>query len=281
YIPYADGPKLVNPQSGFVFNANNAPYQATDGPDNIAATDHPVWLGLQTNDTNRSLRIQALTDGVRPIDRDALLAIKFDTAYAAGSETAAFVDQVLGYDWSSEPELAGALAHLRDWDFETDSENVHAALGTLTALRHITGQFTGDYGPSPDQAFREAVALLEANFGRFDPSWGEVNRLVRGGVNVPISGGPDILRAIYPAEIREDGRLHADAGDTWMALVEWTADGQQSAALIHQFGAATLDETSPHYADQAPLFAREEWRPALLSRADVETNASRTYRPGR
>ncbi|MEM9841504.1 MAG: acylase, partial [Pseudomonadota bacterium] len=281
YIPYADGPKLVNPQSGFVFNANNAPYQATDGPDNIAATDHPAWLGLQTNDTNRSLRIQALTDGVRPIDRDALLAIKFDTAYAKGSETAAFVGQVLDYDWSSEPELAGALAHLRGWDFKTDMDNVHAALGTLTVLRHITGQFTGDYGPSPDQAFRDAVALLEANFGRIDPNWGEVNRLVRGGVNVPISGGPDILRAIYPAEIREDGRLHADAGDTWMALVEWTADGQQSAALIHQFGAATLDEASPHYADQALLFAGEQWRPALLSRADVEANASRTYRPGR
>ena len=119
------------------------------------------------------------------------------------------------------------------------------------------------------------------NYGKIDPSWGEVNRLVRGDVDVPVSGGPDILRAIYPVQIREDGKLHANAGDTWIALVEWDAQGNQTADVIHQFGAATLDETSPHYADQAPLFAAEELRPALLTREQVEANAARTYRPGR
>lgn len=281
YIPYAAGPKLVNPQSGLVFNANNTPYSATDGPDNIAPGDYPETLGLQTNDTNRSLRIEALTDGSSVIDRETLLAIKFDTAYAEGSAADAFIQQVLAFDWSGEPDLADALVHLRGWDYRTDIENRHAALGTLTILRHVTGQFTGDYGPAPDQAFREAVALLMTNYGKIDPSWGEVNRLVRGDVDVPVSGGPDILRAIYPVQIREDGKLHANAGDTWIALVEWDAQGNQTADVIHQFGAATLDETSPHYADQAPLFAAEEWRPALLTREQVEANAARTYRPGR
>ena len=100
-------------------------------------------------------------------------------------------------------------------------------------------------------------------------------------MSLPISGGPDILRAIYPAEIGEDGILAATAGDTWIALVEWDAEGNQTAEVIHQYGAATLDETSPHYADQAPLFATEDWRPALLTRDEVEANAARTYRPGR
>lgn len=281
YIPYEEGPKLVNPQSGLIFNANNTPYSATDGPDNIAPGDHPDWMGLQTNDTNRSLRIEALTDGSSVMDRDTLLAIKFDTAYAQGSKADLFVQDVLAFDWSGEPEYADAVAHLSAWDYRTNIENRHAALGTLTILRHVTGQFTGDYGPSPDQAFRDAVALLNANYGRIDPSWGDVNRLVRGDVDVPLSGGPDILRAIYPVAIRDDGRLHANAGDTWIALVDWDADGNQTAEVIHQFGAATLDESSPHYADQAPLFAAEEWRPALLTREDIEANAARTYRPGR
>jgi penicillin amidase/acyl-homoserine-lactone acylase len=73
----------------------------------------------------------------------------------------------------------------------------------------------------------------------------------------------------------------AGAGDTWIALVEWDKDGQQTADLVHQFGSATLDESSPHYADQAPLFARQEWRPALLTREAIEADAVRTYRPGR
>ena len=281
YIPYSAGPKLVNPASGFVYNANNTPYRATDGADNIAPGDHPDWLGLQTNETNRSLRIQALTDGESPIDRAGLLAIKFDTAYAVGSEADAFIQQVLAHDWSDEPELAEAVQHLRDWDYHLNIENRHAALGALTVLRHVTGQFTGDYGPEPVQSFREAAALLNETHGRIDPEWGDVNRLVRGAVDIPISGGPDILRAIYPAEIRSDGKLHANAGDTWIGLVEWDADGHQVAEVIHQYGAATLDEASPHYADQAPLFAAEQWRPALIERADVEANAARTYRPGK
>ena len=281
YIPYEEGPKLVNPQSGLIFNANNTPYSATDGPDNIAPEDHPEWMGLQTNDTNRSLRIEALTDGSNTMDRETLLAIKFDTAYAEGSKADAFIQEVLAFDWSGEPNLAEAVSHLGGWDYRTNIDNRHAALGTLTILRHVTGQFTGDYGPAPDQAFRDAVALLEANYGRIDPTWGEVNRLVRGDVDVPLSGGPDILRAIYPVAIREDGRLHANAGDTWIALIEWDEAGNQTADVIHQFGAATLDESSPHYADQAVLFAAEEWRPALLTREDIEANAVRTYRPGR
>jgi penicillin amidase/acyl-homoserine-lactone acylase len=64
-------------------------------------------------------------------------------------------------------------------------------------------------------------------------------------------------------------------------LVEWDAEGNQAARVISPFGSATLDEASPHYADQAVLFAAEDWRTALLTRADVEADAARTYRPGK
>ncbi|MEL6754598.1 MAG: penicillin acylase family protein, partial [Pseudomonadota bacterium] len=91
--------------------------------------------------------------------------------------------------------------------------------------------------------------------------------------------GIDRPQRIWPEEIRDDGYLHANAGDTWIALVEWDASGTQTADVIHQFGAATLNESSPHYADQAVLFAAQRWRRALLQRADIEAHASRTYRP--
>lgn len=281
YIAYADGPKLINPSSGLVYNANNTPYQATDGPDNIAPEDHPDWLGLQTNETNRSLRIQELTDGETLIGRERLLALKFDTGYAQGSEADKTVKAVLAEDWSADPAMQAAADHLAAWSYGTDINDRHAALGVLTTIHAVTENLTGIAAPSPTDAFRQAVTFLETHHGRIDPEWGEVNRLVRGDVSLPVSGGPDILRAIYPAEIGETGILAASAGDTWIALVEWDAEGNQTAEVIHQYGAATLDESSPHYADQAPLFVAEDWRPALLTRDDVEANAARTYRPGR
>ncbi|MEM1086941.1 MAG: acylase [Pseudomonadota bacterium] len=283
YIPYAEGPKLVNPESGFIFNANNTPYSATDGPDNIQPGDYPETLGLQDNQTNRALRILDLTDGTSPLSREDFLTIKFDTAYAKGSDADLFIQDVLAHDWSNEPEIQAAAEHLAAWDYRLDTDNRHAALGALTVLKHVTGQFTGDYGPEPAQAFRDAVEALNRHHGRIDPLWGEVNRLVRGDVSLPVNGGSGSLRSIHPEGwlSEEGGILEATAGDTWMALVEWDADGTQRADIIHQFGSATLDATSPHYADQAELFVREDWRTALLTREAIEADATRIYRPGR
>ncbi|MEL8054918.1 MAG: acylase [Pseudomonadota bacterium] len=282
YIPYADGPKLINPQSGFIFNANNTPYSATDGPDNIQLGDYPETLGLQENQTNRALRILELTDGESLLSRDDLLAIKFDTAFATGSDADLFIRDVLANDWSGEPDMQAAAEHLAAWDYQMNIDDRHAALGSLTVLRHVTGQFTGDYGPEPAQAFRDAVQVLNEHHGGIDPEWGQVNRLARGDLSLPVGGGSGSLRSIHPKEWPADtGILEADGGDTWMALIEWDEGGKQSAQVVHQFGSATLDETSPHYADQAELFVREEWRTALLTREAIEADAARIYRPGR
>ncbi|MEO1553297.1 MAG: penicillin acylase family protein [Pseudomonadota bacterium] len=281
YLPYDRVPILRNPQSGLVFDANNQPFSATDGPDNLRSEMFSSTMGLQTDETNRSLRIVELTDGETLISRDALLAIKFDNSYAQGSVADDTVKAVLSNDWSSDDGLSAAADHLAAWTYSTDKIDRHAALGVLTTIHAVTEKLTGIPAPEPAQAFQDAVDYLNRHYGRIDPEWGEVNRLVRGEVNLPVSGGPDILRAIYPAEIGDDGRLEANAGDTWIALVEWDAAGNLAAQIVHQYGTATLDTSSPHYADQAPLFAAEDWRPALLERAEIEANASRSYRPGR
>jgi acyl-homoserine-lactone acylase len=281
YHPWKDVPKLVNPVSGFIFNSNNTPYSATDGPDNLKPEDFPQSMGLQTNQSNRSLRTIELTGDTAPIDRSRLLAIKFDNKYAQGSEADEVVKAVLAKDWSAEPEMAEAATLLANWDYGTDASSRTAALGSLTTNRAITEKYTHIKAPAPETAFREAVAWLKLHHGLIDPEWGEVNRLVRGAVSLPISGGPDTLRAVYPKEIGDDGELRMSAGDTWIALVEWDPDGRQTAQVISPFGSATLDETSPHYADQAPLFAKEAWRTALLTKAEVEADASRSYRPGK
>ncbi len=281
YLPYDRVPILRNPQSGLVFDANNEPFSATDGPDNLRPEQFARSMGLQTDQTNRSLRIMELTDGTTPMTREALLALKFDNTYAQGSVADLTVKAVLDEDWSADPALQAAADHLAAWSYGTGKTDRHAALGVLTTIHAVTERLTGIPAPTPAEAFRQAVTYLDTHYGRIDPEWGEINRLVRGDVSLPVSGGPDILRAIYPSEIGDDGILKANAGDTWIALVEWDAEGNQRADVIHQYGAATLDASSPHYADQAPLFAAEEWRPALLTREDVEANAARTYRPGR
>ncbi|MEL6754597.1 MAG: penicillin acylase family protein, partial [Pseudomonadota bacterium] len=194
YRPFARIPVLTNPESGLVFNANNTPFAATDGADNLKASAFPQSMGLQTNHTNRSLRIMELTGTDTPISRERLLGIKFDTAYAAGSQADAVIQAVLSEDWSQDARLAEAAGHLEAWDRHMTAENRHAALGGLTVMREITQQFTGIPAPAPDIAFREAVDYLHTHHGRIDPPWGDLNRLVRGDANLPLDGGPDTLR---------------------------------------------------------------------------------------
>ena len=283
YRPFSDVPKLINPSSGLVYNSNNSPFTSTDGPDNLSPEDFPKSMGLQTNQTNRSLRMLEMTDGDTPISKAGLLALKFDNKYAENSRAAEIIAEVLALDWNDDPQMSKAAAHLGTWDMHTDIENRVAALGILVTLKDITEQFTHIPAPTPEIAFRDAVNYLMEHHGRIDPTWGEVNRLVHGDINIPIDGAPDVMRAIYPAKLGENGQLDAVAGDTWIALVEWpkneNADGKMKADVIHQFGSATSIPASPHYADQAEMFATHKWRKALRDKAEIQKHAVREYTP--
>ena len=63
-------------------------------------------------------------------------------------------------------------------------------------------------------------------------------------------------------------------------MVTWDAEGRVRSQSIHQFGSATLDAASPHYADQAPLFAQRQLKPVWMDEADIRANLERAYRPG-
>jgi acyl-homoserine-lactone acylase len=129
---------------------------------------------------------------------------------------------------------------------------------------------------------RAAIATLNKHYGRLDPKWGEVNRFRRGTIDAPASGGPDVLRD-FESDIvpQADGKFEARKGDTLYYFVEWDKAGKVSAEGIHQFGSATLDAMSPHYADQAAIFLREEVKPIWLDEAELRKNLKREYRPGR
>lgn len=262
YRPYSSVPKLVNPSSGLVFNANNTPFSATDGEDNLQPQDFPQSMGLATDQTNRALRLVELNDGQSKLGRAEILRQKFDDDYSRDSNSANTMQKIAAMDWSHDPELEKAAAYLKDWDLSADKDNKHASLAGLIISYLYQSEDPKDESPAKlESALRHAVDHLMAKFGRIDVPWGEVNRLQRGDVSLPVDGGPDVLRAIYSVGL-EEGETYATHGDTWMALVAWGPDGSVNADVLHQFGSATMDPSSKHYADQAPLFVDKRWRKA-------------------
>ncbi|WP_439102993.1 acylase [Congregibacter sp.] len=280
YLPFNAIPATRNPPSGFVFNANNSPYLSSVGPGQPQPEDFSDTLGIETGVTNRALRLKRLLSAEKAVSREDFYRIKYDVFYdeelGAIQELRAFIAQ--GKD-ALPQELHAAFDHLASWDLGTQADNPAAALAVLTLTPLIDSRQRRD-DVDLAQELAEAQRHLQSHFGRIDPAYGEVVRHVRGNESWPLDGGPDTLRAVYTEADPETGRLHNIAGDSYIMFVEWNQDGQVSSRAIHNFGSATLDASSPHYGDQAPLFVEHRDRPVRLLLEELLPHASRDYRPG-
>ena len=279
YLPFDELPRVTNPPSGFVINSNSSPFQATLGPGNPDPARYPPSLGIETHLTNRARRALELFGGDRSLTREAFDRYKFDTAYSPDSTTARRFHEIVDGRLPDDPLVREAADVLRGWNLDTDPANPAAALALLTLRPGDDDQ------PPPLERFallarlEDAARTLRRTHARLDVPWGEVHRLRRGKLDLPVGGGPDTLHAVY-ARPAAEGRLVGWAGDSYILQVEWDPLGRVRSRSIHQYGTATLDERSPHYADQAPLFARRELKPVWLDEDEIREHLEREYRPG-
>ncbi|MEM6708445.1 MAG: penicillin acylase family protein [Pseudomonadota bacterium] len=277
--PFADLPQVRGPASGYVINANNRPFDASAREDSPVREAFDASWGIPDRQTNRGLRLQELYGTDSSITAEEFVAYKWDTRYAEESLPRRFVAELLR-DAAPPTTLEErmALALLAAWDGSTTQDNRSAALAVRAA--QLAGRLrlvepSEDHLP-PRAALQQAIRDLRVGFGRIDPSWGEFMRLRRGDVDLPLNGGPDTLRAVYSLDNPRRGPLTAVAGDCYVLFADWDPEGTLTIDTIHQFGSATHDNASPHYADQAPLFAAEQFkRPpitldALLEEATVD-----------
>ena len=121
------------------------------------------------------------------------------------------------------------------------------------------------------EAARAAAAHLRQHFGRLDPPLGDVLRLRRGDVDLPLEGAPDVLRALRWHD-DPDGRTVADFGDGFMMVMDWAPDRTLTTRVVSQWGASDRPE-SAHYNDQSEMFARRQWRRVGAIAPDQGTTA--------
>jgi acyl-homoserine-lactone acylase len=277
YLPFERVPQIWNPKSGYVFNSNNTPFQATGNEDALQTADFSPAMGIQTDMTNRAYRAQETFGADAAISAEAFRTYKFDIAYSERSDLAREIAEVINVDPGSDNDLNAAQALLKGWDRRTNVGSRAAALAVLMSTEAAHSDAHPDVPPI--EALRHAIKKLKTHFGRVDPEWGQVNRIRRGKIDLPIDGGPDIYRAVYGVA-QPDGTLTASAGDTFIMFVTWDKSGALSSESINQFGSATLDSNSPHYADQTPLFVAMKTKPVLFMQSQLAGNVEADYHPG-
>jgi acyl-homoserine-lactone acylase len=279
HLPFDAAPQLVSPAPGYIINANNAPWLATDAGANLQRASFSPLLGIEENVTNRGLRSVALLSRLPKVSADDLWRVKMDTGFDPASSEWAYLRKILALDLRDAPELAAAQRLLRSWDGTLEGRGRADALALMTIKLPFRALYRNQRPDPPREVLTRAVERLQSTFGRIDPPLTELIRLRRGSHDLPLTGGPGALRAIYTGD-GEDGRLVADLGDSYILAVTWDRAGRVGAQSVHQFGAATSRPNSRHYADQAPLFARGAMKPAWFSEAELAPNIACSYRPG-
>ena len=121
--------------------------------------------------------------------------------------------------------------------------------------------------------------------------WGEINRYQRlngdlvqdfndNEPSLPVgfaSGRWGALASFGARTYPGTRRMYGTSGNSFVAVVEF---GERLRAKAITVGGLQSDPDSPHFEDQAEMYANGEFRDVLFYREDVEANLERSYRPG-
>lgn len=273
-------PKIVDPASGFVTNANNTPFLSAGPGSEMKPEDYSPLLGIERRLTNRGIRSVELMSADTSITPEELLTIKFDTGYSRNSYAAPWIARILAADVRDDPQLVKAQALLRTWDWKSDNKGGADVLAELLVRDANGANYRGDPYPEPREALKTAVDRLIKATGRIDPPLAEFQRLRRGKIDLPMpTGGTDVLRAtsIWDKD-QKDGKGRVKHGDSFIMLIDWDRAGKVTSRSIQPYGAATNRPNSPHYTDQMKLFVEQRFKPVHFERADLVKHATRAYR---
>ena len=305
-------PQVLNPPGGYVRDENDGPWLA-----NLRAPLDPADYPAYFEEQEFSLRSQhsallvgtderlSLEEVVRRkhsyrmlladrVKDDLLAAVR--RALDAGGPVSGPV---------SASTLAEALALLEGWDNTVAPDSRGGVLFERWWARYtdaVEAGYEGDGDPEPfaegwtpdaptttprglaDPALAARVlpaAVVEtaARFGGWDVAWGDVHRVRHGEVDVPVGGCAGALGCYRVMNFRtdDDGRRRAVGGDGWILAVEFTSPPRAYSVLAY---GQSSREDSAYHDDQTAMFARGELKPVAYTRADVEREAVRRYRPG-
>ena len=278
-VPWAQVPRNVNQASGFLINANNTPYQSAGLGSELNPADYSPLLGIETDTTNRGTRAVELMGQDGKISEADLHSIKYDTGISRLSWAARWYEDIAKVDPKGDKTLIDAQALLGRWNWRFDGKDPAEALAAILLRAGQAWHYPRKAKTDPREELTKATAYLVKHFGRLDPPLGDVLRLRRGSVDLPLDGAPDVLRAASTWDEAKDGRLVVKHGDSFIMFMAWDTKGRVSSTSIQPYGAATTRPTSPHYADQAPLFVKHLTKPVYFHPADLRGNVERVYRP--
>ncbi len=302
YVPYESLPQVLNPPGGYVHNENSSHHYT-----NIRTPVKTENAFRNFEQPRLSLRSQLaiqLVNGDEKFSLEDIVELKHNYRALLADRVKADLLAAVGKT-NPDGDVASALVLLEKWDNTTSPES-RGSVVFQEWWRHYSG-IRGDNRQSlPDdqryakvwsvddpfntpsgladlkraaESFAWAVDEVKKRYGSFDVAWGDVYRVRRGNVDVPVGGcGNDLgCFRIMNYTRQSDGKFAATGGDCWVYAVEF--GDVPMAYTVLAYGQSNRPE-SPYYADQAAMFAKGEMKPIAFTKADIDKQAIVRYRPG-
>jgi acyl-homoserine-lactone acylase len=302
-LSFDETPNLLNPASGWLYNANDWPWAAA-GPNSPKKADYPAYVDSGV-ETARGLHAVRVLQGKKDFTLDSLIAAAYDSYLTWFEKPIPALVKAWEQTPASDPlkaKTSEQIALLRAWDLRWSATSVPTSLAVfwgddiqrkvgrtgLSATNYIANEATAK---QLLQSLSAASDKLAADFGTWKTPWGDINRFQRltadivhpftdAGTSLPVgftSGIWGSLASFGARPYKGSKKIYGTSGNSFVAVVEF---GKTVRAKAVTAGGASGNPSSPHFNDQANRYSTGDLRDVYFYRPQLKGHTKREYHPG-
>jgi acyl-homoserine lactone acylase PvdQ len=305
--PLAEIPQLKNPASGWLFNVNDSPWNGA-GPSSLKKSDYPAYVE-QGIESARGVHAARILSTGSNWTLESLRTGAFDSYLPWFAKTVPAL--LKAYDALPETDPRHTSLHdpielLHQWDNRWAADSIATSLAVYwgTEITRTAGAGARRAGiPSEDfiaanatpdallTALSTAVAKLTSDFGKWQTSWGEINRFQRltgdivqpfsdAGASIPVpfvSSAWGSLASFGARQYPGTKKWYGTSGNSFVAVVEF---GPKVHAIAVTAGGESGHPSDKHFNDQAQRYASGNLREVYFYPDQLKGHTEKTYHPG-
>ncbi len=302
----------IDPANGWLQNCNSTPFTAA-GSNSPDKNRYPKYMAPD-GENFRGVNAVRLLSQKNKLDLESLISVGYDRKLSAfeiliPALTKAYEEYSFGGD-NAYLHLEEPIKLLKAWDYRVDTGSIATTLAIEWAekLQSVLSKVYIDEGED-DQVTRvklyaqkasqadllkplsESISYLFDTYGTWKMPWGKINRMQRlsgdliqkpddqkSSIAIPFASASWGMLPSYNSRRFEGTKnRYGVSGNSFICVVEF---GTRIKAKSLLAGGNSGDPESPHFWDQARMYADGNFKEVLFYKEDVEKQVKKRYRPG-